>query len=175
MNRGIGWRMALWLAWPVLLLVADFGLRWRIIARFSWSEWSYYVASVVVTWVAFGVVLWALRWLRERPGRWGYGLGLALVGALQLAILGVSYGVFVSNGDLPDLFLLSDIRCEPNNAIQLARDSFRWHYLIVMPLLVVALAWDGEQGPVLCSAGPTAGDFGDVWLQRGQGHQSVAD
>jgi glucan phosphoethanolaminetransferase (alkaline phosphatase superfamily) len=139
MNGGKGGRLALILAWPVLLLLLDVVLRWRVIIGFIGWEWLYYAASVMLSLVVYGALVWALRRLRQRSARWLYGAALGLTGAMHLAILGVSYGVFFANGDLPDLFLLSFIRCEPANAIIMARDSMRWYYLIVLPLGLVLM------------------------------------
>ncbi len=142
MNRGKWCRMAsLLVTWPALLLVVDVVLRRHVIRGFSGGEWLYYVASAVLSFVVFAGLIFGIRRARARMNRWAYFLALVLIGVFHLVVLGVSYGVFLANGDLPDLYLLTYVRCEPVNALIMVRDSIRWYYLIPLPPVLVGLCW----------------------------------
>lgn len=134
-------RIALLLAWPACLLVADGMLRSHVIRSFSTTEWLFYVVSIVLQITFCGGLVWALRRLHALAYRRTYWLTLATSVMFQLLILGASYGVFFANGDLPDLFLLSYIRCEPANALIMARDSLRPHYVLALLPVMVVLCW----------------------------------
>jgi len=121
-------------AWPLLLVFADVVLRARVIFAFNRVEWTYYLASVVLTTVAYCGGIWVLSRLRRRSWKWPYLGGLGLVALSCLAIIACGYGTYFANGDLPDLFLLSYIRCETENAVILFKAAFRMYYLV--PLLI---------------------------------------
>jgi len=141
MNRirysSVGW----FLAWPILQLVLDLILRARVISTFTVWEWLYYAPSLVLSFLFYCGVVWCLQRLRQRAARWPYVAALCLTAFLYIIILSSSYGVFFANGDLPDLFLLSFIRCETENAVIMAKDSLRWYYFILVPLATLILGW----------------------------------
>lgn len=129
---------------PLALVLADGLIRSRVVLAFTWVEWSYYLASVVVMTAAYGAIIQLLRRLRRRPSRWpeaGTRLAVALA---CLLVLGAGYGAYFANGDLPDVFLLSYIRCEPKNALILFQNSVRAGYVVLLLLGVAGVSvWLG--------------------------------
>ena len=128
--------IACFFAWPLLLLAADGLVRARVVLAFGWVEWSYYLASVALMLGAYCAVAWGLRRLHPR---WPYRSALALVAICSLTMVAFGYGAYRANGDLPDLFLLSYIRCEPENAMILFKDSFKLYYLLPLLLAIAGL------------------------------------
>lgn len=135
------WRPAGFLALPLALLVADVVVRLRVVRAFSAVEWSCYLASALLMTGAYLGVVGLLRRLRRRWPAWFARVVVALV---VLVTLGAGYGAYLANGDLPDLFLLSYIRCEPENALILFRDSMKWTYVVGLLVGVAVLGgWLG--------------------------------
>ena len=122
------------MAWPLLLLGMDVGSRARTLLDFTFAEGTYYGASMVLSVAFYGGVVWCLRRLRQRAAPWQYVSVLCLTGVFYVFVLFTAYSVFFANGDLPDLFLLSFIRCETANAIILAKDSFHWYDFILLSI-----------------------------------------
>ena len=119
-------RIILVIVWPLLMLFADLALRARIIATFSFFDWNCYLASFFLI-----ASLWSLfcHFLKKQK-KYRYLLLIIATSGLQIITIGLGYGLYFANGDLPDLFLLSFIRCETENAAIMFRDSTTWlHYL----------------------------------------------
>lgn len=129
MNRTSSLRLAWLLAWPALLLAADVVIRLRVLAAFAAVEWVCYVASVVLMTGLWWLLARGLVRLRRRGWRRCYWLALGLLCLGSVAVPAFGYGCYLANGDLPDLFLLSFIRCETENALILAKAAVgAWHF-----------------------------------------------
>lgn len=148
-------RLSWLLAWPALMLTADLAIRARIVGAFTAIEWSCYVASVVLMTGLWWLLARLLLRARARgwTGTYRFILGLLSLGCLSL--LGFGYSIYAANGDLPDLFLLSFIRCETENALIMFKDSFSALQASMLVLAAMALAfwidrwrrWEEHAGP----------------------------
>lgn len=157
MNHSRLLRLALFFLWPLLLVVADLVVRTRIILAFSVVEWTYYIASMVLMFGAYCGLVWLLSRLRRQSRRWAYVGMLVVVAFICLAVVSFGYGAFLANGDLPDLFLLSYIRCEPENALILFKDSLKLIYAVPLVVGVAGVAFLLDRACRLTAAVPLRG------------------
>lgn len=138
------------------MLAADLAIRARIIGAFTAIEWSCYTASVVLMTGMWWLLARVLLCARSRGWTGAYRLTLGFLALGCLALLGFGYSIYAANGDLPDLFLLSFIRCETENAVIMFKDSISVGHTVALVVAAAALAfwvdrwrrWEEPAAPV---------------------------
>ncbi len=140
-RSGAAWRLGWLLCWPALALAADAMVRFRDLAGFGAVDWGCYAASAVLGaglwWLAARGLLWLWRTGKKRL----YRVALAALCLVSVALPAIGYGCYLANGDLPDLFLLSFVRCEPANAWILARAAVGPAHILGLLAGVAALVF----------------------------------
>jgi glucan phosphoethanolaminetransferase (alkaline phosphatase superfamily) len=129
------------LLWPALMLVADLIIRARIIRTFAALEWTCYMTSVLLMTCLWCLLCRALMHAWRRRRKFTYLLCLALMSLASITIVGVGYAAYSANGDLPDLFLLTFVRCETENAMVMFRDSLDIMHGALLIAAAAALAF----------------------------------
>ena len=130
------------LAFPVLIALVDGAIRLRTMRMFSGFEWTCYGISVVLMMSIWFLLIRVLPKFHKRKGKLVYRATVALISFTIVALLSMGWGMYIANGDLPDLFILSFIRCETENAIIMFRDSVGvWHAVVLILGTAILCFW----------------------------------
>lgn len=118
---------------PILILVADLIFRARVIYTFSLFDWTCYLASFVLMVSLWWLIFHWIKRLSKKEQKTSYSICLITISALHIVTLSFGYSIYFANGDLPDLFLLSFIVSETENAAIIFQDSITWiHYFVAI-------------------------------------------
>jgi glucan phosphoethanolaminetransferase (alkaline phosphatase superfamily) len=123
------------------MLLLDLLVRFRSMRTFSAFEWTSYAISVVLMTCLWCLLFRGLQYLHKRKRKIAYWLCVALMSLANVSVLGLGYSIYMANGDLPDLFLLSFIRCETENAIIMFRDSIGALHAVMLLLGTALLSY----------------------------------
>lgn len=133
-----------------VLLAFDAAIRRHVISGFSHQELAVYAGSFVSSVLLFLFVQALLA--NARHSRRLFLTGLTAFSLLYAVSTFLSYGFYLINGILPNLFTFEFIRREPLNSWTLLRDTVRFWHLPLFALCFASFFWSF----VWLSCGPAA-------------------